>query len=59
MQEADLNLAYWDGNAWQPLLPCVGCSHDLDSDNITVVLTHLSDFSLAATKRMYLPVIQR
>jgi ABC-type transport system substrate-binding protein len=57
--EADLNLAFWDGNAWQPLLPCAGCSHDLAANRLTAVLTHLSEFSLSATQRVYLPLLQR
>jgi len=57
--ETGLNLAFWDGNSWQPLLPCAGCSHDLAANRLTAVLTHLSDFSLSATQRLYLPMTPR
>jgi hypothetical protein len=60
LDEADLNLAYWNGFAWEFLLPCAGCSHDLDANRVTVVLDHLSEFSLAAIQeKLFLPLIQR
>lgn len=58
LDEADLNLAYWNGSAWEFLLPCAGCSHDLDANLITVALSHLSDFSLAAVQqKLFLPLV--
>jgi len=60
VEEADLNLAYWNGQAWEFLLPCAGCSHDQDANQIIVVLEHLSDFSLAAVQqKLFLPLISR
>jgi ABC-type transport system substrate-binding protein len=59
LDEADLNLAYWNGFAWEFLLPCAGCSHDLEANQVIVVLDHLSEFSLAAVQeKLFLPLIQ-
>jgi hypothetical protein len=56
-----LNLYWWDGAAWQGLLPCGGCSHDTDGNRFTVLLNHLSEFALLGRAelrpRLYLPLL--
>jgi hypothetical protein len=44
--EASLNLYFWDGVMWQPVLPCSGCSLDLDTNTLVAVLNHLTDFAV-------------
>lgn len=58
---ADLNLAYWDGDAWVNILPCTGCSIDTDTRTVTVVIDHLTEFALLAPRKtcIYLPLIVR
>jgi trimeric autotransporter adhesin len=60
-----LNLARWNGAAWEPMLPCNGCSVDTTNRAVTVVTNHLSDFVLIgqltlpetpASHRIYLPL---
>lgn len=41
-----LNLAFWNGNAWVAMLPCAGCSVDTANKLITVVADHFTDFAL-------------
>lgn len=43
---ATLNLSTWDGSAWQPLLPCIGCSLDAANRVVTVVTGHVGEFAL-------------
>ena len=43
---AQLNLAFWNGNAWVAMLPCAGCSVDTANKLITVVADHFTDFAL-------------
>ena len=56
-----LNLYWWDGGAWQGLLPCDGCAHDTDGNRFTVLLDHLSEFALLGgptlRPRLYLPLL--
>ncbi|MFV9506303.1 MAG: hypothetical protein AB4911_17265 [Oscillochloridaceae bacterium umkhey_bin13] len=55
-----LNLLFWNGTEWVPLLPCAGCSNDTQNRRITAVLDHLTEFALAASvKTVYLPMIVR
>ncbi|HEU5103216.1 MAG TPA: hypothetical protein VFU22_29550, partial [Roseiflexaceae bacterium] len=57
--EASLNLAAWDGQAWQALLPCLGCVHDLEANRITVPITRVSRFALfGKTESMLLPLVR-
>jgi hypothetical protein len=60
--EADLNLYYWDGTAWQGVLPCAGCSIDTAANTLTVLLDHLTEFALLAPaeeQRVHLPVVKQ
>ncbi len=60
IMEGTLNLAFWDGSAWQNMLPCTGCSLDTANNRVTVVVDHLSDFTLRGKiGRLYLPLIRR
>jgi len=60
-----LNLAFWDGSAWQNILPCSGCTVDTTNHKLTVVLNHLTEFALVApggtssTYRSFLPLVVR
>lgn len=58
-----LNLVYWDGATWQPILPCDGCSIDTVNRTVTVVLDHFTEFALVAPKpseyQIFLPAVQR
>ena len=44
--ETTLNVYWWDGTAWNGLLPCTGCSHDTDSNEFVISLDHLTEFAL-------------
>jgi hypothetical protein len=46
--EEKLNLYFWNGNAWIALLPCAGCSRDIQANRILVLLDHLTEFGLLA-----------
>lgn len=61
---AELNLVFWDGNAWVPILPCEGCAIDPTARTITIVLDHLTEFALVgpaptANLQVFLPLVQR
>jgi hypothetical protein len=61
-----LNLLAWDGAAWQPLLPCAGCSVDTTNRVVTVVASRLSEFALSGAVSnsgpehgfLFLPLVQ-
>lgn len=59
---AQLNVVFWNGNAWEELLPCNGCVVDTVGRTVTVVLDHLTEFALVAPGLddvpIYLPLIQ-
>jgi hypothetical protein len=66
VDEADLNLAFWDGGAWVNVLPCAGCGVDTIGNRLTAVLDHFTEFALVGStaagdgkRRVYLPVLQR
>ena len=66
VDEADLNLAFWDGSAWVNVLPCAGCGVDTVNNRLTAVLDHFTEFALAGSvaavdgkSRVYLPVVLR
>jgi hypothetical protein len=56
-----LNLRFWNGQAWQNILPCAGCSIDTTHHTVTVVLDHFTEFALAApaAKKVYVPAVVR
>jgi hypothetical protein len=60
----ELNLVFWNGTAWEEILPCAGCSINTTNQTVTVVLDHLTEFALVApgpatTESVYLPLIRR
>jgi hypothetical protein len=58
--EESLNLAFWNGQTWQSILPCQGCVHDLDINRITVPITRLSRFALfGKTESILLPLVRQ
>ncbi|RIK34409.1 MAG: hypothetical protein DCC55_33140 [Chloroflexi bacterium] len=60
--EEDLNLYFWNGSAWQAILPCAGCTHDTGSNTVTVRLDHLTEFALlgrSSGQPLYLPLVAR
>jgi hypothetical protein len=62
--EEELNLYWWDGEAWRWLLPCDGCSHDPEGQRFVVVLDHLTEFAVLAgeppnRRHLYLPLIMK
>jgi hypothetical protein len=67
IDEADLNLAFWDGSAWVNILPCDGCGVDTINNRLTAVLDHFSEFALLSGVpaggdgkiRVYLPLVRR
>jgi len=44
--ESTLNLYYWNGNQWQAILPCAGCSLDTVNNVLIASMDHFSEFSL-------------
>lgn len=68
INEADINIAFWDGTAWVDLLPCIGCGLDTAANRITAVVDHLTEFILynkpqaipqPAKRNVFLPLMQR
>lgn len=58
--EALLNLYFWRNGAWQALLPCNSCSHDMDNNLFAVTLNHLTLFALRVDPpEIWLPLIRR
>lgn len=59
---ASLNLAWWNGTAWQPLLPCQGCEIDAAGGTLTVRADRLGEFALigpSSGTMLYLPLLRR
>jgi hypothetical protein len=57
-----LNLAYWNGSEWQPILPCTGCYVDVEQHRIVIVVNHFTEFAVVASPTdwdLYLPLITR
>lgn len=62
-----LNVAFWNGNAWTPMLPCNGCGVDTVNKTITVVADHFTDFAVIGqgtvvtpgAEQIYLPIVTR
>ena len=62
INEADLNLAFWNGSAWVNALPCAGCGVDTVNNRLTAVLDHFTEFAVlsgAGERRVYLPMVKR
>jgi hypothetical protein len=66
LDEASLNVAFWNGNVWEGILPCAGCSVDTINNRLTLVLDHFTEFVLAGMAnssttdyKTFLPLIQR
>jgi len=64
VNEADLNVAFWNGSAWVSLLPCAGCGVDTVNNRVTVVLDHFTEFALVSAAgnsghKVYLPLMRR
>ncbi len=67
IDEADLNLAFWNGSAWVNVLPCAGCGVDTVNNRLTAVLDHFTEFALLSGVptagdgkiRLYLPMVRR
>lgn len=59
--EDEMNVYYWDGEAWVAVLPCVGCVHDTLANTFTLHLDHLTLFAIRqmSLQRLYLPVVAR
>jgi len=65
INEANLNLAFWNGSAWVNVLPCAGCGVDTVNNRLTAVLDHFTEFALFSGElpaagdgkmRVYLPL---
>lgn len=62
-----LNLLFWNGSAWTPMLPCTGCGVDTANKVITVIADHFTDFAVAGqgtaevpgAAQIYLPIVKR
>lgn len=58
--EANLNVYFYRDGAWTPLFPCDGCSRDMDKNEFTVKLDHLTEFAVAGPQfRVILPNIRK
>jgi len=58
-REEDLNLFYWHGGRWVPILPCPGCTVDTEDNRVVAVLDHFTEFALGQTCAVYLPQVVR
>lgn len=59
-----MNLVFWNGSAWEPILPCSGCAIDPATRTVTVVIDHLTEFALVAPApevdvQLFLPLVRR
>jgi hypothetical protein len=62
ISESSINLAFWNGNAWVPMLPCAGCDGvDPVNNRVTVVAAHFTEFALTGqtTFYLFLPFVTR
>jgi subtilisin family serine protease len=58
--EANLNVYFYRDGLWSPLFPCDGCSRDMDKNEFTLKLDHLTEFAVAGAKfRVILPNIRK
>ncbi len=56
LDENSLNVAYWDGTAWDRVLPCAGCTVDRAANRVTFTVSHLTEFALTASTESVLAV---
>ncbi len=57
--EDSLQLFYWHNARWQSLLPCLDCGIDTRNNQVTLVANHFTEFTLAASHQLYLPLVLR
>jgi hypothetical protein len=59
LDEASLNLIYWNGSAWVDALPCEGCAVDTAANSITIALDYVGEFALVGLqqRKVFLPII--
>lgn len=57
--EGSLNLYRSSDQGWEPILPCDGCSHDMEENVIVARLNHLTEFALMGEPPapVYLPLV--
>ncbi len=58
LDENSINIAYWDGNAWNRILPCAGCTVDHAANRVTFAVSHLTEFALTASTQLFLPCVR-
>jgi len=61
INEASLNLRFYNGSSWVSLLPCEGCTVDMVNNRVTVSLNHFGEFALVGTieSKVFLPITIR
>ena len=58
--EAELNLHYWNGFMWMPMLPCPNCNLNTNLNRLTIVADHFTEFALMSRSRqVFLPIISK
>ncbi len=56
--EANLNVYFYKAGMWSAIFPCNGCTHDMDKNEFTLKLDHLTEFAVAGPQfRIILPNI--
>jgi uncharacterized repeat protein (TIGR01451 family) len=59
VREEDLNVFFWNGGDWAPVLPCAGCTHDLTRNEFKLRLDHLTLFAVRNRTEVFLPTMLR
>ncbi len=58
--EANLNVYFYKDGVWTSLFPCAGCTHDMDKNEFTLKLDHLTEFAVAGVNfKIVLPAVYR
>lgn len=58
VDEDTLEIVYWNGDAWQLLPSCAGCSIDTSKNQVTIVTDQLNYFAVIGdSQSTYVPVI--
>ncbi len=52
INESMLNIHWWNGNIWVPVLPCDGCSHDTATNEFVLILDHLTEFAMLSSEQI-------